>query len=270
MTLKELIMNKEALLLPEEELAIQTGIPLQIILDIFSGIQKSPDPQILQKLEAVLDSSAAKCSLCGGDLQHTFPLPAVREGSPAYGVPARGPYNTEDYYALPDDRRAELIDGYIFDMSAPQPIHQMILVQLGLQLAPCVEKHPACELFIAPCDVRLDMDQWTILQPDLFIVCDSMQITKKRIEGAPGFVVEVLSPSGRVHDLIRKLNKYRLAGVREYWVVDPHNLEILVYHFEAGTYPVKYTFSDTIPVRISKGTCSADFNRIMQKIHPYI
>ncbi|MBQ9061356.1 MAG: Uma2 family endonuclease [Eubacterium sp.] len=272
MTLKEMILKKEALLLTEEELAIQTGIPLQMILDIFSGVEKTPDRQILQKLEAALDIAASERGLSGNVPQPAkFPQPsAVREGMPAYGRLARGPCTTADYEALPDDRRAELIDGYIYDMSAPRPLHQIILFQLGLQLAACVEKHPACELFIAPCDVRLDMDQWTILQPDLFIVCDDNQITEKRIEGAPGFVVEVLSPSGRVHDLIRKLNKYRLAGVREYWIVDPYHLEILVYYFEMDTHPAKYGFTDTIPVRISEGECSVDFDRIRQKIQPYL
>ena len=133
-----------------------------------------------------------------------------------------------------------------------------------------MEKHPECEIFLAPFDVRLDMDQWTMVQPDVFIVCNREQITRRRLEGAPGFVIEILSPSNRSHDLFRKLNKYRFANVREYWVVDPESREVIVYDLENEKLPERYSFKDEIPVLISEGECSVDFKRIEEKVKDYL
>lgn len=196
---------------------------------------------------------------------------AFHEKAVAYGIPDKGPYTLDDYYALPDERRVELIDGYFYDMAAPSALHQAILGQLYLQFAPCVEGHPECELFFAPADVRLDNDNSTMVQPDLFIFCDrpDRDTEKRRFNGAPDFVLEILSPSNRYHDMFRKLNKYRSAQVREYWIVDPENKKIVVYDFENEILPTSYTFQDTVPVAVPKGECSIDFARIDEKVKRY-
>ena len=164
----------------------------------------------------------------------------------------------------------ELIDGVIYDMSCPLRVHQAILGQLHLQLAPCVEEHPECELFFAPADVRLDNDNRTMVQPDLYIVCGKEETDKRRLNGAPDFVIEILSPSNRAHDMIRKLNKYHNAGVREYWIVDPEKLRVMVYDFTEDIYVKLYSFEDTIPVLISQGECSVDFRKILEKVRKYL
>ena len=196
------------------------------------------------------------------------PAQALYPGAP--GDPAQGTYTLDDYYALPDDRRVELIDGVIYDMASPLRIHQAILLMMSYQLYPCVASHPECEMFIAPADVCLDNDDRTILQPDLYISCGKNETDNRRFNGAPDFIIEILSPSNRKHDMILKYQKYMEAGVREYWIVDPENLKVIVYHFEKTDLPTLYTFEDTIPVKISGGECSVEFKKILTAIQRYL
>ncbi len=194
----------------------------------------------------------------------------VREAEPAYAAdPGQGSYTIEDYYALPDDRRVELIDGYFYDMASPTTIHQMIVHRIVYQLTPCADRHPECVLFMAPLDVRLDNDDRTMVQPDIMILCHRNDRDVRRINGAPDFVIEVLSPSSRFHDMFRKLNKYRFSGVREYWIVDPEKKQIIVYDLEHDEPPRNYTFHDTVPLIISGGECSVDFVKISELLERY-
>jgi len=173
-------------------------------------------------------------------------------------------YTIEDYYALPEDRRAELIDGVIYDMTAPSNIHQLILGDLYIKFRECaVEHHMPCDVMLSPCDVRLDRDNYTMVQPDLLVVCADEDGEWRRIEGAPDLVVEILSPSTRNKDLVLKLYKYQNAGVREYWIVDPKHRKIYVHYFEREDYaPEQYDFDSVIPVGISGGKCSIDFHGV--------
>ena len=170
----------------------------------------------------------------------------------------------DDYYALPDDQRVELIDGVFYDMSAPSAIHQIILGDLYILFRECADRHGMpCHVFLSPFDVRLDRDNYTMVQPDLVIFCHDFDIDMKRYEGAPDLAVEILSPSTRRKDLTLKLFKYEQAGVREYWVVDPKVRKVTVHCFEKEDYhPVQYDFSDQIPIGISNGECVIDFSRV--------
>ena len=194
----------------------------------------------------------------------------VREAEPAYAAdPGQGSYTIDDYYALTDDRRVELIDGCFYDMAALTWKHQTILLQIAMQLFPCVDAHPECRIFMAPVDVCLDDDGRTMVQPDVFIQCSRKDRDIRRINGAPDFVIEVLSPSNRFHDMFRKLNKYRFSGVREYWIVDPEKEQVIVYDLAHDEPPVIYTFHDTVPLIISNGECSVDFVKISELLKRY-
>ena len=189
----------------------------------------------------------------------------------APGDPAQGTYTLADYYALPNDRRVELIDGVLYDMGAPSMTHQTIVCELLVQFYNCLNSHKSnCTVMVSPCDVRLDMDDQTIVQPDLFVFCQDAPKDDRYYPGAPDLVIEILSPSSRQHDMILKYKKYMEAGVREYWIVDPENLRVIAYYFEENDLPTLYTFEDTIPVKISNGECSVDFNRILQAIQRYL
>ncbi len=212
------------------------------------------------------------------DTACTYPEPSdnypnmVEEASAEYKAsPNSGLHTLEDYYALPDERRVELIDGVFYDMATPAKIHQKILARLFLLFEECVEHSDGkCEVWIAPSDVRLDCDNYTMVQPDLFLICKETDIKEIRFEGAPDLVLEILSPSTRKKDMTLKLQKYSNAGVREYWIVDSKKRTVIVHYFEDEDYsPSIYGFDSTIPINISDGKCSIDFSRVLEKIKAY-
>ena len=175
-----------------------------------------------------------------------------------------GEYTLDDYYALPDERRVELIDGVFYDMAAPAIIHQKILGELFVLFRECADAHEGeCEVFVAPCDVRLDCDNKTMVQPDIFLICHPYDLEAKALDGAPDLTLEILSPSTRAKDMLLKLHKYQNAGVKEYWIVDPDHDTVLVYDLRSDDfYPEKYDFDSVIPIHISEGKCSIDFSRV--------
>ncbi len=157
----------------------------------------------------------------------------------------------EQYENLPEENRAEVYDGVIFYMASPSQIHQSILLELGTLLNAYVKgKKGGCRVFLAPFDVLLSDTPLTIVQPDLMIVCDNNKLDGKRCNGAPDFIVEVVSPGNAADDYIRKLYYYKYAGVREYWIVDPRRKTVTVNYFEGGLLNVQYSFESAIKVNI--------------------
>lgn len=161
-------------------------------------------------------------------------------------------YTEEDYENLPDDVRAELIDGRFFDMASPSRIHQEILGELLLAIGNHIKsKGGSCRVYPAPFAVKLARARDTIVEPDISVICDTDKLTDRGCSGAPDWIIEIISPSNPGHDYIRKLNLYADAGVREYWIVDPTVGSVAVYHLEDGTFRAKpYTFQDTVKVNI--------------------
>ncbi len=184
-------------------------------------------------------------------------------GQDVYSLKKQGEWTVEDYLALPDDIRVELIDGVIYDMTAPTKAHQLIAGEVYRQLANCRLEHDMeCFPFIAPVDVQLDKNDKTVVQPDVLIVCPDPDVEDRdgRVYGPPAFVLEVLSDSTRRKDTVIKLRKYRNAGCREYWIVDPKNKRVSVFDFEKADLPTEFGFDDVIPVGISDGLCEVDFS----------
>ena len=165
-------------------------------------------------------------------------------------LPKHNAYTIEDIYALPDGQRAELIDGQIYDMAPPSRIHQKI----STQLVSCInhyisEHHGNCEVYAAPFAVFLNKDNKNYVEPDISVVCSLEKLTDKGCIGAPDWIIEIVSPGSRRMDYYTKLFKYRTAGVREYWIVDPEKNRITVYNFESED-TTEYTFSDSVKVGI--------------------
>lgn len=179
----------------------------------------------------------------------------------------QGEYTIEDYYGLPDDVRAELIDGEIYDMSAPQVVHQVLSFQIHRRLAEFVaKKKRQCLPLYAPIDVQLDKDDKTMVQPDILVLCNREKLKKRVIYGAPDMIIEILSKSTCKKDAFVKLEKYLDAGVHEYWVVDPDRKKVVVYDFEHSPTTVIYGFEEQVPVRIFGGECVIDFAEIYREI----
>lgn len=168
-------------------------------------------------------------------------------------LPQEKIYTSEDYWNLPENVRAELIDGQIYYQATPNRIHQKILMELSATIRDHIRgNHGLCEVYPAPFAVKLFEDNnQTIVEPDISVICDRNKLTDRGCFGAPDWIIEIISPGNPGHDLIYKLNLYAKSGVREYWIVDPRNHNILVYYLEQKDFGVKtYTFHDSVKVNI--------------------
>ena len=162
-------------------------------------------------------------------------------------------YTIEDIYALPDGQRAELIDGRIYNMAPPARIHQKLITELVSALHQHIRNNNGdCEVYPAPFAVFLNADDKNYVEPDISVICDQSKLTDKGCNGAPDWIIEIVSPSSRAMDYFTKLFKYRTAGVREYWIVDPVKERITVYFFEMESVE-EYFFGENIPVGIYEG-----------------
>ena len=165
-------------------------------------------------------------------------------------LPKEQIYTIDDIYNLPEGTRAELIDGQIYYMAPPSRQHQRIISKLNQSIANYIDSNKGpCEVYPAPFAVFLNADNTNYVEPDISVICSPDKLTNKGCKGAPDWIIEVVSPGSRRMDYLTKLFKYRSAGVREYWIVDPDKNMILVYNFESEDTG-DYTFSDTIKVGI--------------------
>ncbi len=159
-------------------------------------------------------------------------------------------YTIDDIYALPDGQRAELIDGKIYYMAPPNTKHQRLVNFISTEINMYIrENNGECEVFPAPFAVFLNKDGTNYVEPDISVICDKDKITDKGCNGAPDWIIEVVSPGNKPMDYFTKLFKYRTAGVREYWIVDPTKEMITVYRFEKETME-DYFFGEDVPVGI--------------------
>lgn len=157
----------------------------------------------------------------------------------------------EQYEELPEDTRAEVFDGQIYYMGSPSQSHQTILTELLVSIRNYLRrKGGGCQVFPAPFDVKLSDRPLTIVQPDIIIVCDKDKLDGKRCNGAPDFIIEIVSPGNPADDYIRKLYYYKNAGVREYWIVDPRRKTVTVNYFEGDMLNIQYSFDSAIKVTI--------------------
>ena len=268
MTIEEMISRKNELGLTYEQIAKASGIPIGTVQKVLGGITRSPRYDTLMAIEQVLSENNSN---------------SLEESSSTYGSPAGsssrnntpvikkdklpGEYTLDDYYALPDDQRVELIDGVFYDMASPYTTHQIIALDIFTQVKNYISsKKGKCIPLAAPCDVQLDKDNKTMVQPDVMIICDKDKIIKRNVYGAPDFVVEVLSASTKKKDMSIKLSKYINAGVREYWIVDPDKQKIIVYDIEHDIDVSIYGFNDEVPVALYDGKLKVDFKPILEAI----
>ncbi len=129
----------------------------------------------------------------------------------------------------------EFINGEIHLLASPSVRHQELLGRLHLIFVDSL-KDKTCKPFLAPFDVHFwkkDLEVPDVMQPDLLVVCDleGTMTEQGRYMGTPTLVLEIASNSTSSKDMIEKLNTYRLSGVKEYWIVDPKQENILLYFF---------------------------------------
>lgn len=160
----------------------------------------------------------------------------------------------EDYWSLPRGQRAELIDGELWDLAAPSRAHQFVQAKLVSSLVSFIDEHHGnCQVYGAPFAVNLFSDDTTFLEPDVSVVCDHSKLSDRGCEGAPDFVIEIVSPSSRHMDYRTKQDLYDRAGVREYWVVDPSMSRTTVFRFESDPAPMIYSFDKPVASQVLPG-----------------
>lgn len=192
------------------------------------------------------------------------------EPAPEYGTEKKArKYTIYDYFNFPEDsERCELIDGVIYEMASPTLHHQWVLTQLGSLFSDFIDAHKGdCRAFVAPLDVTPDLaDIYTIVQPDVMIICDRSLLDGRYCAGAPDLVVEILSPSTRHKDMTIKLAKYAASRVKEYWIVDIAKERVIVYDFAHDDKISIYGFDNDVPVGIWNGACKVNFRQIMDRL----
>lgn len=159
-------------------------------------------------------------------------------------------YTIKDIEALPEGERAELIDGKMYMMAAPTLTHQDILMWLSATIWNYLtKKNGLCKVLPAPFAVYIKDDAHNYVEPDVTVICDMDKLDEMGCHGAPDWAIEIVSPSSKTMDYIRKCALYEQAGVREYWIVDPKEQSVLVYNFEHGG-SMRYAFFERVKAGI--------------------
>lgn len=259
MTLLELDERRKVLGYSYADVARAVDLPEEDVRAALSG-----DTRKLHYLKAF-----ALAALLGEGPEETIQTNCIREtGTYDVDKDRQGKYTINDCRRLPDDYRIELIDGVIYQMSAPSVRHQLVVAKLVIAIGRYIEeKKGKCQVLSSPLSVWLGEDDKTEVQPDILVVCDRRKVTDSHIHGAPEFIAEVLSKSTRAKDAGPKLNKYRQCGVRECWLVDLEKEKVIVHLMQNGPEQVKiYGFDSAIPVGIYGGDLQIDFRKIKESI----
>ncbi len=170
-------------------------------------------------------------------------------------------YTIDDIYALPEGKRAELIDGQMYMMATPSTKHQRLVKEFTYQIENYIRgKNGDCEVLPAPFAVFLNADNKTYVEPDISVICDKDKLNDKGCNGAPDWIIEIVSPTSSRMDYVIKLFKYRSAGVKEYWIVDFDKNRISVWNLENEDM-FEYTFSDIVKAGIYEDL-EIDFSKI--------
>lgn len=169
-------------------------------------------------------------------------------------MPQKQFYTSEDYWNLPEGQRAELIDGKLYAMAPPSPFHQELVTEISAVIHSHIKsKDGNCKVYPSPFAVNLNADDKIWVEPDISIICDTSMIDSQGCKGAPDWIIEVVSPSSTRMDYFVKLIKYRTAGVREYWIVNPMKKAVQTYVFEGEEDANLFSFDEEIPVHIFDG-----------------
>ena len=172
-------------------------------------------------------------------------------GNLAMSLPDNPICTAEDYWNLPEGDRAELIDGQLYALASPSRIHQKLLIELTYYFQHYIKSNTGdCEIYAAPFAVNLNANNKTFVEPDISIICNPDKLSDRGCEGAPDLVIEIVSPSSRRMDYIKKTVLYADAGVREYWIIDPATEQTTLYRFEETDAPDIIPFTQDIHVGI--------------------
>lgn len=288
MTREEIIELKEKRGYSVAQLSQYSGVPEGTIRKIITGESKNPRVATLNALEKVLigdenvytgksyqyDSQASVSFVCEGEAEYNAGSTALnfKPGQQVSGgtIKKPGEYTVEDYMALPDGDRKELIDGVFYDMATPLFIHQAVAASLFYKIQSFIKENKGdCIAVMAPSAVQLDCDDKTMVEPDIYIICNRDKIKRFGVYGAPDFVLEVLSDSTRNKDLKIKSFKYMNAGVREIWYIDLKTRTLITYYEEDDYLPAIHPLEGTLGLAIYDGRLEINLAELGDIIEEY-
>lgn len=287
MKVDEIRERKKKLKLTTYQLALLAELPQGTVSKILTGETKNPSYLTIEKLDETLLKEEMKVRMEAyvtamqeyfaehpEDIGNQAKFEAIYrekynlDGAPIpYAVSRDDMSNLHGNLALNDyrmkaselhkmgeNREFELIDGNLIISEMAGVSHQRMVKKLGRAISDFIdENHGICEVFDVGVNVYLDENEYTLVIPDITVICNPDRITEKGIEGAPDFVIEVVSPSTRQTDYHKKLHKYMDVGVTEYWIVDMDREMVSVCINGEPMQVTIYSFTDEIPVYIYDG-----------------
>jgi Uma2 family endonuclease len=181
-----------------------------------------------------------------------------------------GKYSYADYLTWQMDEMVEIIKGKVFKSAAaaPRRIHQKVSLIISNKIFNFLE-NKSCEVYTAPFDVRLPIkskkneDIFTVVQPDICVVCDRSKLDDAGCIGAPDLIIEILSPGSNRKELKYKYEVYEESGVKEYWVIQPTEQTLLIYTLTLGKYVPSRLFS---PGDIVSSACIEGFSLDLEEV----
>ena len=181
----------------------------------------------------------------------------------------QGEFTVSDMGKLPEDSRYELIDGCIYDIGTPSMVHQDILIHVTSVIYNFIKgKNGRCKVS-SNFGLRFVGDEKNYVVPDIGIICDQNKISYDGVNGAPDFLVEIVSPNNKRNDYYRKLDLYGKRGVREYWIIDPMKKCVVVHDFDNDECPEIHFLNETVSVGIYGDELQIDLNEINAIILQY-
>ena len=299
MDITDLKARKKTLKLTTRDIAYRADLPFGTVSKVFTGETKNPSYVTIEKIENVIVAEEMKLRLEAyarafteylekhpdEDVDRTVferyyrkehglsnaPIAFSKENDSIIlhgsNVPKRHDLATvDDLHLLGESRNYELLDGHIIYNETPSLTHQRIVRSLGKAIDRYIEANGgACEVFDTGFNVRLNEDDYTLVIPDVFVLCDKSRLNENCVCGAPEWVIEVVSRSTRSYDYKEKMHKYMAAGVREYWVIDPEKNRVVTFTEGEPMNIVIYGSDEKIPVYIYDGKLAIDTDSVFRE-----
>jgi len=247
MTIKEMNRIKDERGYSYDILSLYSGVPRATVVNVLTGVSAKPRPATLYALERVLAGSELEYPgkryhyglskldpefNITGDESKTPVFRLAEEKNNYVAVPQKRGISAEDFLQMRLDYPAELINGKIFRRPEPNLVHSEICEYFYNEFRSYIEKKKGkCRPKISNTNVVLPPEDGmdSVVCPDFYVVCDESKFDWYGVDGAPDFVLEVVSKENWKNDYTTKVHKYEVSGVKEYWLLDPFRRQLLVF-----------------------------------------
>lgn len=303
MDISDIRMRKKELKLTTQQIAYLAELPVSTVSKIMTGETKNPSYITIERIEKVIlqEEMARRIKAyrkaftlyCEGlnkgeDVDRELfdrkyrrenhldnaPIPFARVRRANNEIGEGNLAKVRDYRLTADslekigeDKNIELIDGRLIINQAPDLQHQIVVQNIGKIIDRYIEdNHGKCKVFNVGVNVFLEENDYTLLIPDIVVVCDENKLQANGIYGVPDWIIEVVSNSSRKLDYNEKMHKYMVSGVSEYWIVDVDKQRITVYIKGEPMMAYVYGLNDEVPVGIYQGKLSICLYNIMRRV----